>query len=42
MTCVEDELERAENLLKDRYDRRRGYKEKTLQIAEKRRRKWMV
>lgn len=36
------ELENAENLLQSRIDRKKDYRAKTLEIAERRRRKWMV
>lgn len=40
--CAELELERAESFLKQRMDRKRDYRAKTLEITEKRRRKWLV
>lgn len=36
------ELDRAESFLEQRFARKREYRAKTLEIAEKRRRKWMV
>lgn len=42
LCCAELELERAESFLKQRMDRKRDYRAKTLEITEKRRRKWLV
>ena len=39
---LEVELDRAESFLSQRYARKRDYRAKTLEIAEKRRRRWMV
>ena len=40
--CVELELEKAENFLENRLNRKREYRAKTLELAEIRRRKWLV
>ena len=42
MVVLELELEKAENFLQTRYERKKDYRSNTLALAEKRRRKWMV
>ena len=42
LRILELELEKAENFLQLRFERRKEYRNKTLEIAEKNRRKWMV
>ena len=39
---TELELERAESFLKQRFDRKREYRQKTLEITEGKRRKWLI
>ena len=42
LCVVELELERAETFLKQRFDRKREFRAKTLEMNERNRRKWLV